>query len=78
MALKTLYRAEKMLMGPPPIEGNPEPAAEWEIGLYTITVLAHLAGSGEPMPCHDAKKVFLLFWLMCALLVGGKYNDVCV
>ncbi len=68
--LKMLYKVEKALKGPPPNEGRNEPAPEWSAQQYAVQVVAQLTGAGEPIPSHDALKVYLLTWLAFATLIA--------
>ncbi len=69
-SLKILYIAEGGLMGRPPKDGRDVPAPEWSMTQYGVQIMAHLTGAGEPMACHLAMKILLIFWLAFATLIA--------
>jgi hypothetical protein len=54
------------------MDDTDQPAPAWSMTQYSLMVVEHLTGAGEPMPSHDAFRVFLVFWLMYSLIIGGK------
>jgi hypothetical protein len=69
--MRALYIMEEKMEGPPPNESQNVPAPEWSMTQYFVQVVGHMTGSGEPIPCHDGMKTFLVFWLLYATVISG-------